>query len=137
MNVATARLLLRMPELSDAEALMGVLWDPEVVEKKQVTLHAPPGSLDLAVTNTATMRRQWELRGYGQWCVVETSTGSVIGVVGFYHPQRPWPGVDLGWAIHRSRWGHGFATESAIAALQWIWAHTHVDRVISIIAPDD
>ncbi|MDP2391052.1 MAG: GNAT family N-acetyltransferase, partial [Acidobacteriota bacterium] len=108
-----------MPELADAAALADVLWDPEVVERKQVTLHEPPGGLDLAVKNTESMRRQWALRGYGQWSVVEKSTGQVIGCVGFYHPQTPWPGADLGWAIHRSRWGQGLTTEAAAAALAW------------------
>ena len=116
---------------------MGIIWDPEVVEQKQVTLLEPPGGLDLALKNTSDMRRQWELRGYGQWSVVEKSTGEVIGFVGFYHPPREWPGVDLGWVVHRSRWGHGFATEAAIAALGWIWEHTPIDRIISLIAPDD
>src|SRR5438093_6570937 len=116
---------------------MGILWDPEVVARKQVTLREPPGGLDLALKNTSDMLRQWELRGYSQWCVVENATDHVIGVVGFYHPERQWPGVNLGWVLHRSRWGHGFATEAATAALEWIWAHTHIDRVVSLIAPDD
>jgi RimJ/RimL family protein N-acetyltransferase len=133
----TSRLLLRMPELADAEALMGILWDPEVVQKKQVTLLEPPGDLDLALKNTSDMIRHWELRGYGHWCVIEKATGHVIGCVGLYHPQRPWPGVDLGWVIHRSRWGHGFATEAARAALEWIWQHTDIDRIVSLINPDD
>ena len=47
-SVETPRLLLRVPELADAEALMGILWDPEVVEQKQVTLREPPAGLDLA-----------------------------------------------------------------------------------------
>ena len=136
-SVETARLLLRVPEPADAEALMGIIWDPEVVEQKQVTLLEPPGGLDLALKNTNDMIRQWELRGYGQWSVVEKATGQVIGCVGFYHPQREWPGVDLGWVIHRSRWGHGFATEAATAALEWVWEHTQIDRIISLIAPDD
>jgi RimJ/RimL family protein N-acetyltransferase len=136
-SVETARLLLRVPELADAEALMGIIWDPEVVEKKQVTLTEPPGGLDLALKNTGKMLRQWQLRGYGQWSVVEKSTGHVIGCVGFYHPPGEWPGVDLGWIIHRSRWGHGFATEAATAALGWIWEYTPIDRIISLIAPDD
>jgi RimJ/RimL family protein N-acetyltransferase len=136
-NVETARLRLRVPELADAQALMGILWDPEVVEKKQVTLLDPPGGLDLALKNTEDMQRQWELRGYGQWCVVEKATGEVIGCVGFYHPQRPWPGVDMGWVLHRSRWGRGFATEAATAALEWLWTNTKVDRVVSLIGPDD
>ena len=135
-SVDTARLLLRVPELVDAEALMGIIWDPEVVEHKQVTLLEPPGGLDLALKNTNDMIRQWGLRGYGQWSVIEKVTGHVIGCVGFYHPHE-WPGVDLGWVLHRSRWGHGFATEAAAAALEWVWAHTQIDRIISLIAPDD
>jgi RimJ/RimL family protein N-acetyltransferase len=136
-SIETARLLLRVPELADAEALMGIMWDPEVVEQKQVTLREPPGGLDVALKNTNGMLRQWELRGYGQWSVVEKAAGHVIGVVGFYHPQGQWPGVDLGWVIHRSRWGHGFATEAATAALRWIWGATQIDRIVSLIAPDD
>jgi RimJ/RimL family protein N-acetyltransferase len=135
--IETARLQLRLPDLADAEPLMGILWDPEVVEQKQVTLREPPGGLDLASKNTNHMLRQWELRGYGQWSVIERATGRVIGVVGFYHPQGQWPGVDLGWAIHRSRWGHGFATEAATAALAWVWEYTEINRIVSLIAPDD
>ena len=127
-SVETPRLLLRVPELADAEAFMGILWDPEVVEQKQVTLREPPAGLDLALKNTGDMISQWERRGYGQWSVVEKTTGQVIGVVGFYHPQREWPGVDLGWVIHRSRWGHGLGTEAATAALGWIWECTQVEQ---------
>lgn len=136
-QVETARLLLRVPELGDAAALMGIMWDPEVVAQKQVTLLEPPGGLDLALKNTSEMLRQWQRRGYGQWSVVEKATGAVIGCVGFYHPSAEWPGVDLGWVLHRSRWGHGLATEAAAAALEWVWGHTQIDRIISLIAPHD
>lgn len=136
-SIETERLLLRPPVLADAEAFMAVLWDPEVVELKQVTLREPPGGLDLAVKNTGTMIRQWERRGYGQWAVIEKATGDLIGCVGFYHPQREWLGIDLGWAIHRARWRQGFATEAATAALEWAWRQTAIDHVISLITPGD
>jgi RimJ/RimL family protein N-acetyltransferase len=136
-SVETARLLLRMPELTDVQALMAIIWDPQVVEQRKVTLFSPPGGLDLAVKNTSEMILQWTLRGYGQWCVVEKLTEQVVGCVGFYHPQRPWPGVDLGWVLHRSKWGQGFATEAARAALEWAWAHTQIDRIVSLIEPGD
>lgn len=116
---------------------MAIFWDPDVVEQKQVTLTEPPGGLDRALKNTNGMLRQWELRGYGHWCVIEKMTGQLIGCVGFYHPRGPWPGVDLGWLLHRSRWGHGLATEAAAAAVEWAWEHTEIDRIISLIAPHD
>jgi RimJ/RimL family protein N-acetyltransferase len=135
--VETERLLMRVPQLTDAEALMAIFWDPEVVERKQVTLLEPPAGLDLALRNTRDMRRQWELRGYGQWSVIEKTTEQVIGCVGFYHPPSDWPGVDLGWLLHRSRWGNGLATEAAAAALRWAWEQTRIDHVISLIGPGD
>ncbi len=46
-SVETARLLLRVPELAEAEALIRIFWDPEVVAQKQATLVEPPGGLDL------------------------------------------------------------------------------------------
>ena len=78
-SIETARLVLRPPKLEDAQALMDVMWDPEVVEQKQVTLFEPPGDVELALRNTSDMLRQWELRGYGQWCVVEKATARVMG----------------------------------------------------------
>jgi RimJ/RimL family protein N-acetyltransferase len=136
-SIETDRLVLRAPVVADAEAFMAILWDPEVVELKQVTLREPPGGLELAVKNTATMIRQWEQRGYGQWAVIEKATGDLVGCVGFYHPQKPWLGVDLGWAILRARRGQGFATEAATAALEWAWRQTAIDQVISLITPGD
>lgn len=129
--------MLRVPTVADAEAFMAVLWDSEVVERKQVTLSEPPGGLELAAKNTRSMIRQWENRGYGQWAVVEKPRGQLIGCVGFYHPAKPWPGVDLGWAIHRARWGQGLATEATLAALAWAWRETAIERAISLINPDD
>ena len=136
-SIETTRLVLRVPQLEDAQDLMHVLSDAEVVEQQQVTLYERPASLELALKNTNDMLRQWELRGYGQWCVVEKATARVIGCAGFYHPQRQWPAVNLGWAIQRSRWGHGFATEAATGALRWIWLNTQVDRIVSVIGPHD
>jgi RimJ/RimL family protein N-acetyltransferase len=75
------------------------------------------------------------LRGYGQWTVVEKVSGQVIGRVGLWNPEG-WPGIELGWIIRRSRWGHGFATEAAKAALQWTWDKVDTDHIISIIQPD-
>lgn len=134
--VETPRLLLRRPDASDAEPFMEILWDPEVVEKKQVTLTEAPGDIDLARRKTAALLDHWESRGYGLWTVVEKASGLVIGCVGL-QKWKGWPGVELAWVIHRSRWSHGFATEAALAALEWAWARTEIDHIISLINADD
>jgi RimJ/RimL family protein N-acetyltransferase len=135
-TIETPRLLLRLPEAADAQPFLEIHQDPEVVERKQVRLMEPVGGLDLALRNVERMLRHWQLRGYGQWAVVEKGTNETIGCVGFHHPDR-WPGVDLGWIIHRSRWNMGFASEASRAAVQWAWASTDIDHIISLISPGD
>ena len=134
--VETPRLLLRLPTISDAEPFMEILWDPEVVEKKQVTLMEPPGDIELARRKTASLIEHWESRGYGLWTVVEKASGQVIGSVGLQR-WKDWPGIEIAWVIHRSRWNQGFATEAAGAALDWAWAETDIDHIISLINADD
>ena len=134
--IETPRQWLRMPEVSDAQPFMAIMWDAEVVEKKQVTLREEPGDLELARTKTLSLIDHWESRGYGLWTVVEKTSGQVIGTVGL-QKWKGWPDAELAWIIHRNWWGRGLASEAASAALEWAWAHTSLDHIISIINADD
>jgi RimJ/RimL family protein N-acetyltransferase len=129
----TLRLRLRIPEASDAQPMMEIHQDPEAV--KNILLTAPLGGITVAWRNVAMMVGHWQLRGYGQWTVLDKASGEVIGRVGLWNPQG-WPGIELGWIIRRSRWGQGLATEAAQAALQWAWDNVDTDHIISIIPPD-
>jgi RimJ/RimL family protein N-acetyltransferase len=134
--IETPRLLLRLPEVSDAEPFMAIMWDAEVVEKKQVTLREEPGDLELARTKTLSLLHHWESRGYGLWTVVGKASGQVIGTVGL-QKWKGWPDAELAWVIHRDWWGQGLASEAASAALEWAWANTRLDHIISIINAGD
>jgi RimJ/RimL family protein N-acetyltransferase len=133
-TIETSRLVLRVPEAADARAFLEIHQDPEVL--KHVTLVAPQGGITVAWRNVATMIGHWQMRGYGQWAVVEKASGVIIGRVGLYNPDG-WPGVELGWVVRHSHWGFGFATEASKAALDWAWRHVNIDHVISLIAPDN
>ena len=84
----------------------------------------------------ATMIGHWRLRGYGNWAVVERETDTMIGRIGFWNPEG-WPGFELGWVISRDRWGRGYATEGAKAALDHAFSTLGQSRVISLIRPDN
>ena len=43
--------------------------------------------------------------------------------------------VEVGWRLHPSAWGNGYATEGARAALTTAWSELGLDRVISLIDP--
>jgi len=84
---------------------------------------------------------RWERNGVGPF-IVELD-GRFIGRAGFLvWDSRTWETssydiagehaeTELGWAILSPHWGHGYATEAAQAARDWI----ERDRIISLIHP--
>ena len=63
------------------------------------------------------------------------ATGAFIGRVGFAH-QDDWTAsphdAEIGWTLARSAWGHGYATEAAVAALDWARERGDPRTIISI-----
>ena len=96
---------------------------------------APPTRAD-AWEQMAVHLGQWALRGHGQWAVVERRTGRLVGRAGLHQPERPeWPGLEVGWTLTPSAWGHGYATEAGRAAIDYAFDVLDRDEVVSIIAP--
>ena len=44
---------------------------------------------------------------------------------------------ELGWALTRAYWGHGYATEAAAAIRDWAHECPNIDRLVSLISPDN
>jgi RimJ/RimL family protein N-acetyltransferase len=134
-TVVTERLLLRPFTESDTDAYTAVLQSPEV----RASLHLPDdtGRVD-AWRQMAMWLGQWDLRGTGQWAVAERSTGAFVGRAGLHWPPLPdWPGVEVGWALHPRYWGHGYATEAGRAAVEYGFGVLGLDRLVSVILPEN
>lgn len=56
--------------------------------------------------------------GYGRWLVVLRETGEPLGWCGLrYQPDYLAP--DIGYRFFRKHWGKGYATESAVACMEY------------------
>jgi RimJ/RimL family protein N-acetyltransferase len=137
----TERLLLREPQPADVDDLLDFVGDDEV----QRWIGGEPGGRAAAVESIERWIRRWEANGVGQFAVVRE--GRVIGRVGLLvWDERAWEtstyeragahAVDeLGWALARGAWGHGYATEAAQAVRRWAYEERGVERLISLIDP--
>jgi RimJ/RimL family protein N-acetyltransferase len=130
--LTTERLTLRMFRETDLDAYAKICGDPEVM--RFLGRHAM--TRDEAWRNMALILGHWSLRGFGFWAVEEKATGLLIGRVGLWCPEG-WPGIELGWALARTSWGHGFATEAALASLTYAFGELGQPRVISLIDPSN
>lgn len=75
----------------------------------------------------------WQLRGYGPYAVEEKVSGTVMGYVGLWYP-RAWPEPEIAWALARSYWGKGFASEAARCVKAM--AHKHLPDIPFISMTD-
>lgn len=132
-TIETERLVLRAWRDEDLAAYARMCGDPEVMR------YIGDGSAlsrEDAWRSMAMFTGHWALRGFGTWAVEVRDTGAMVGRVGLHRPAG-WPGLEVGWALDRSVWGRGYATEGGRAALDHAWNQLGADRVISLIAPDN
>jgi RimJ/RimL family protein N-acetyltransferase len=84
----------------------------------------------------AYMAGHWQLRGYGNWSVVEKTSGKPCGHCGPYNPMG-WPEPEIGWGLYPGFWGKGYATEMATAALKFAYTKLGWKTAISFIADEN
>jgi [ribosomal protein S5]-alanine N-acetyltransferase len=129
----TERLILRYFHTVDAEAMDRVFGDPLVMQ------------YGIGVKDSEWVRKwirgcladyhdKW---GFGLYAVVDKNAREVIGYCGLSH----FPDVggqaetEIGYRLARAHWGHGFATEAAIAVRDYGFNTLHLKRLIAIVDP--
>lgn len=131
VQLETDRLLLRPPLLEDFEGWAALMSD---AQSAQHIGGVQPRSV--AFRGLLSMAGAWSLQGFGMFSVIEKSSGRWLGRIGPWQPEG-WPGTEVGWALRREAWGHGFAPEAARAAIDWAFETLGWDEVTHCIAPDN
>ena len=142
--IETERLLLRKPQLEDAQAALALITDPVAMEF--IGGVHPNAASDPAFVVRRWLER-WDDNGCGPFSVVRREDGRWLGRTGLLiwdvrtrtHTTFATAGEhaqpELGWALAREHWGQGYATEAVLAAREWAYAERDVGRLVSAIAP--
>ncbi len=128
-EIATDRLIMRRWKAADRAPYAALNADPEVREHfpDLLTAEQSDASID-------QFEAQWDERGYGLFALERRDTGEFIGHTGLHYADFEvsfLPGVEIGWRLARSAWGHGFATEAALAALWFGFEQRKLDEILS------
>jgi RimJ/RimL family protein N-acetyltransferase len=127
-RIRTARLLLREPRLEDFAAFAAQSADPQAR-----THTGGPNDARESWRRFHACAGAWLVEGMGWWTVEEPEAGWV-GSVGVFRRETG-PALEIGWFMERSRWGQGYATEAARAALDYAFEAWGAERVIAHIMP--
>jgi RimJ/RimL family protein N-acetyltransferase len=130
-ELRTDRLLLRHWRDSDLDGWAAMNADHEVREYLVRVL-----TRDESADNLVQFQADLERRGYGWWALEVIETGEFIGFTGLDDVDEgvPFTGVEIGWRLTRSAWGHGYATEAARAVLAYGFGPLGRNEIFAVTA---
>jgi RimJ/RimL family protein N-acetyltransferase len=146
MRLETERLVLRVPRLEDAAAVLELYSDPEAM---RFIGGVQSEILDDPEYIVRVWLERWDANGFGQLVAERREDAAVVGRIGLVvWDTRSWElstlpeagghgQPELGWALARAHWGHGYATEGALAARDWARDELRISPLISVIAPEN
>ena len=129
IKLETERLILRQPQVGDFDRYAELLGDAQAARYIGGQL-----SRAAAWRRFLQMPGAWALQGFGMFSIVEKASGRWLGQLGPWKPEG-WPGNEVGWSFHPDAWGNGYATEAAIAAIDWAFDQLGWDDIIHCIDP--
>lgn len=134
----TDRLILREITLNDDQGMFELDSDPEV---HWYLGKNPIHSIDDSRKIIESLQQQYADNGIGRWAVIEKSTGNFTGWAGLKLMQETVNGYtnfhDLGYRLIRKYWGHGYATEAAIAARNYGFEEMKLDAIYGMTSADN
>jgi RimJ/RimL family protein N-acetyltransferase len=131
--IETPRLILREFRPGDVNALALILSDAE-------TMRFYPAPYDRAGVEEwiARNRRRYAEHGHGLWAMILKSSGELVGDCGLTVQDVDGANeIEIGYHVRHDLWGRGLATEAARACRDLGFARLPVERLISLIRPEN
>jgi RimJ/RimL family protein N-acetyltransferase len=133
---ASSRLVFRELSPGDLDFVAAMLSHPEVM-RYYPQLYSRQEAQEWIERQLGRYARN----GHGLWLVQDRATGEPRGQVGLL--MQSFDGMngveepEIGYLIHRPFWRQGLATEAALATRAWAFETLGLDRVISLIRPEN
>lgn len=134
MLFETPRLLVRKCTIEDVDSLRKVLGDPEVM---RFSLKGPLDREGIA-KYVKEVLSHYEKHGYGLWALISKKNGELIGLSGLINQTLDdCACIELTYRVAKDYWGKGIATEAALAIKEFAFTKLRVERLVSIIGPEN
>jgi len=132
--IETERLILRDMQLTDVDGMFALDSDPKV---HLYLGNNPIAKKEEAIKSITYIQQQYQEHKIGRWAVIEKASGDFIG----------WSGLklnteeklndhinfyDVGYRFIPKYWGKGYATETAIATLQYGFNKMKLKTIIGV-----
>ncbi len=125
----TNRMVLCRFTEADVDSLFDLDSDPEVMRFLTGGTATPRTVIENEIL-PRFLRYYERFAGYGYWAAIEKVAGTFLGWFSLAPSEDDSPDdVELGYRLHRSAWGQGYATEGAHALIRKGFTELGVQRV--------
>jgi len=129
----TERLILRELMPADAEGMFDMNNDPDV---HRYLGNKPVTSIEQSIAEIEFIRKQYVEKGIGRWAVIEKTSGNFLGWSGLKLITETTNNhinyYDLGYRFIKRVWGKGYATETAMAVIDYGFTELKLNEIIGI-----
>ena len=131
---STKRTVLRRFSEGDADPMIAVFGDPDVMR-----FGDGPQSVDWIRCWIDQFIERYDLWGFGPWVIVLRESQTPIGYCGLFRFDdiNGQPEIELGYRLAKKYWARGLATEAGRAARNVAIDQLGIERLISLIDPDN
>jgi RimJ/RimL family protein N-acetyltransferase len=131
-TIPTPRLELRWLEARDVPALFEIFGDPETVKYWS---RPPLANLEEAQAFLDEIHGHFAAGDLYQWGVARREDDRIIGTCTLFAITLPHKRAELGFAIARSQWGKGYASEAAGAIVRYAFDAMGLHRLEADVDP--
>ncbi|MGB1006024.1 MAG: GNAT family N-acetyltransferase, partial [Thalassobaculaceae bacterium] len=137
-SLETPRLLLRPFEAGDVAAYAAIRSKPEVIRFLPGGVERARHANDVASQIVTDFAMPWRERaGYAPWAVITKSDGLLRGHLGLRVLAEEGGRTELLYMLDSAVWGHGLATEGALATRDFAFDQLHLRHIIAMALPEN
>jgi len=129
----TERLTLRRFVPEDLELLASIFADREMMR-----FYPEPFTRERTQRWIDRSLGLYAARGHGLWALLRRDDGLLLGDCGLVPQQIEGAELlEIGYHVRRDAWGHGYATEAALACRDYALSQLGAAQVCSIVDPEN
>jgi|SRR5688572_7917589 len=131
-TITTERLRLRWLTPDDVHALFGIFGDPDVC---RYWSRPALGDVAAAAALQQEIAQLFAERSLFQWGIAEIESNRVIGTCTLAGLSSQHKRAEIGFALARHAWGHGYVTEAVTALLAFAFDTLQLHRIEADVDP--